>query len=220
MRRRNVEKQENKSYFRNSTPHSAFKAMADLRDAGLREGITEVIATTYSISGEPNAAPVGIHNEAGRYCVALYRGSKTLSNVKATMQLAANVTDDAVLFVRTLLDNPEASDFSRFHGFPVLRNANSWILFRCREIEERADYLLFMLNPLAVAILNKKTCAVNRGLNAVIEAAILASRYDIQISADVRERIKEQIRDYARIVERCGGRSEKEAMRILIQRFV
>ncbi len=194
--------------------------MTDLIEAGLREGISEVIATTQSLSGERNAAPVGIHNESGKYCMELYRGSKTLSNVKATMQLAANVTEDAMLFVKALVGNLAENDFARFHGFPVLIGANSWILFRCRMIAERADYLMFMLTPFAVAIQNKKICGINRGCNAVIEAAVLASRYDIQEEDQDRARIKMQIQDYVRIVDRCGGRREKEAMRILVQHFI
>ncbi len=194
--------------------------MANLVEAGLHEGISEVIATTQSRAGVPNAAPVGIHAESGKYCVELYRGSKTLSNVNTTRKMAANVTEDAVLFVRSLFGNLASSDFSRFLGFPVLSGADSWILFRCRLIAERADYLLFLLTPFAVAVRNKKISAINRGLNAVIEAAILASRYDLQDGARDKTRIKMQIHDYARIVDRCGGRSEKEAMQILLQHLV
>ena len=58
----------------------------NLREAGIGEGISEVIVTTQSVSGVPNAAPIGIiaiTSESGsNFFVRLYRGSKTLSNVQ------------------------------------------------------------------------------------------------------------------------------------------
>lgn len=148
--------------------------------------------------------------------VRLYRGSKTLSNVRETMRLAANVTLDSMFFVRTLFGNLSTGDFSLFHGFPVLKEANSWVLFGCRLIHEGTDSLLFLLSPLAVAIIRASIYAINRGLNAVIEAAILASRYDILESDIEREQMMRKMGDYAEIVEKCGGRREKEAMQLLI----
>ncbi|MCD6211015.1 MAG: DUF447 family protein [Methanophagales archaeon] len=190
--------------------------MNNLVEAGLREGISEVIVTTQSLSGIPNAAPAGILSQGGEYMVRLYRGSKTLSNVRETMRLAANVTLDSMFFVRTLFGNLSTGDFSLFHGFPVLKEANSWVLFGCRLIHEGTDSLLFLLSPLAVAIIRASIYAINRGLNAVIEAAILASRYDILESDIEREQMMRKMGDYAEIVEKCGGRREKEAMQLLI----
>ncbi len=206
--------------------------MEDLTEAGLREGISEVIATTQSRAGIPNAAPVGILNSDGRYHVRLYRGSRTIANVEETRRLAVNVTMDALLFAKTLIGNLSPSDFSLFHGFPVLKEANSWILFRCNQVEEDEDSLLFMLYPLAVAVIRAGICAINRGLNAVIEAAILVSRWrcghvygqgqeqehahphqgeGMQVQMQLA-----RMRDYERIVARCGGRREKEAMQLLM----
>ena len=175
-----------------------------------------MIATTQSLSGTPNAAPVGILSRGSEYRVRLYRGSKTLSNVRETMRLAANVTRDPMFFVRTLFGNLSPGDFSLFHGFPVLKEANSWVLFRCRLVYEGTDSLLFLLSPLAVAIIRAHIYAINRGLNAVIEAAILASRYNIMKSNREREQMMRKMGDYAEIMERCGGRMEKEAIRLLI----
>jgi len=62
----------------------------NLNEAGINEGISEVIVTTKSTSEEPNAAPIGIititsedENE-NKYFLKLYKGSKTLSNVLET----------------------------------------------------------------------------------------------------------------------------------------
>jgi len=191
-----------------------------LKEAGIGEGISEVIVTTQSVSGVPNAAPIGIitaTNEENKYFVKLYKGSKTLSNVQETNKLAANVTDDAVLFVKAAFEHLTETQFTLFNGFPVLKEANSWILFDCAFSEKRSESgnFLFQLTPLAVKTSRKEVKAINRGLNAVIEAAILATRYAItEDERDWAEREK-LMALYARIVEKCGGRREKEALKIL-----
>ncbi|MFZ2071063.1 MAG: DUF447 domain-containing protein [Halobacteriota archaeon] len=196
----------------------------DLKEAGLYEGISEVIATTRSVSGVPNAAPIGIlcREDEGKdaYFVNLYKGSQTLSNVMETGELAANVTDDALLFVKAAFDNLDESHFARFSGFPVLKSAESWIKFECHRIEERADSFLFLLTPLAieqnikvkVKVKVKAARAINRGLNAVIEATILATRYAIAIDEREKDDMNRAIERYTGIVEKCGGHREKEAI--------
>ncbi len=199
------------------------------KEAGIGEGISEVIVTTQSVSGVPNAAPIGIitatnnNNSKGKdenennYFVKLYKGSKTLSNVQETNKLAANVTDDAVLFVKAAFEPLTESQFSLFYGFPVLKEANSWILFDCTFSEKKSESwnFVFQLTPLAVKINRKEVKAINRGLNAVIEAAIIATRYTIMEDGRDRAEREKQMALYARIVEKCGGRREKEALKIL-----
>jgi hypothetical protein len=199
----------------------------DLKEAGIGEGISEVIVTTKSASGEPNAAPIGIititsedENE-NNYFVKLYKGSKTLSNVMETNKLAANVTDDAVLFVKAAFGNLNKAHFSLFSGFPVLKEAISWILFDCAFSEKKSESekFLFQLTPIAVKINRKEVKAINRGLNAVIEAAILATRYAITEDKREKEELKKLMELYASIVEKCGGRREKEALKILHEKL-
>ncbi len=200
-----------------------------LKEAGISEGISEVIVTTQSVSGVPNAAPIGIitatnnNNSKGKdkdennYFVRLYKGSKTLSNVQETNKLAANVTDDAVLFVKAAFEPLTETQFSLFNGFPVLKEANSWILFDCTFSEKKneSENFLFQLTPIAVKTNRKEVKAINRGLNAVIEAAIIATRYAITEDEQDRAEREKLMALYARIVEKCGGSREKEALKIL-----
>ena len=190
-----------------------------LKKAGINEGISEVIVTTKSASEEPNAAPIGIiavtNEDENKYFVKLYKTSKTLSNVQETNKLAANVTDDAVLFVKAAFEPLTETQFSLFNGFPVLKEANSWILFDCAFSEKTRETFVFRLTPRAVKINRKEVKAINRGLNAVIEAAILATRN--AITEDERDRAEREklMALYARIVEKCGSSREKEALEIL-----
>jgi len=198
----------------------------ELKESGVCEGISEVIVTTRSGAGEPNAAPIGIitilnedENE-NKHFVKLYEGTKTLSNVMETNKLAANVSDDAVLFVKAAFENLNEAHLSFFSGFPVLNEANSWIIFKSAFIEKSGESSFFRLTPIAVKINRKEVKAINRGLNAVIEAAILATRYAMAEDKREKEDIEKIMKFYADIVEKCGGRREKEALKILHEKTV
>ncbi|MBA7529625.1 hypothetical protein ES705_21823 [subsurface metagenome] len=95
--------------------------------------------------------------------------------------------------------------------------ANSWIIFDCILIEKNRESgnFLFQLAPIALKINRKEVKAINRGRNAVIEAAILATRYVITADKREKEEIEKMMERYADVVAKCGGRSEKEAFGIL-----
>lgn len=194
----------------------------DIEEAGIGEGISEVIVTTKSAAGMPNAAPIGIlteRDEQGNetnHFVKLYKGSQTLENVLQTNTLAANVTNDAVLFVKTAFGQLNAEAYRpEFGDMPVLKKANAWIVCSTVVREERSDYFRFQVIPRAVKINKKEIRAINRGLNAVIEAAILATRLELAKDEQERKAIRKQLKHFKELVAKCGGSREKEAMRIL-----
>ena len=190
------------------------------QEAGIGEGISEVIVTTKSAAGTPNAAPIGIittadDDGARAHQVKLYRGSQTLANVLETGTLAANVTSDAVLFVETAFDDLPRECFTDFAGLPVLREAASWIIFTSELVEERPQYLRFHLCPQAAKINRKEVKAINRGLNAVIEATVLATRLRIATEKRERQELRQELERCAAIVAKCGGTRENQALAIL-----
>ena len=198
--------------------------MLDLEAAGIGDGISEVIVTTKSAAGKQNAAPIGIISEITEkgersYFVTLYKGSQTLANVLATGRLAANVTTDAVLFVETAFDDLSAACFTEFEGLPVLAEANAWIVFTSELVEEREEYLRFQLCTAAVKINRKEVKAINRGLNAAIEATVLATRLRITTEKREREVQRNELERYAAIVAKCGGPRENQALAILQEKF-
>jgi len=189
----------------------------ELSEFGIGEGISEVIATTQSEKGEPNAAPIGIINRGG-YFVRLYKSSKTLSNVLKTHKIAANVSNDAVLFVISAFKNLSREHFTRFQGFPVLRDADAWVIFKCEPACNGEDFFEFKLEVQAARVNRKGVRAINRGLNAIIEATILATRLKVNendTKEGQKQHILRKIAYYEGIVEKCGGEREKEAMKIL-----
>jgi len=180
-------------------------------DFGIHEGISEVIFTTISSDGIPNAAPMGLHNKDGRLFVRIYN-SKTLENIMSKPVAAANITDDPVLFVQSALSDIGHERFEFIEGFPVLKDAMGWILFNCK-LKNGENISVVELSPIKGKINTRKLKPVNRGFNAVIEASIHATRYVV-----FREqKYLEHIEYYNSIVKKCGGAREKEAMGLLYE---
>jgi len=177
-------------------------------DFGIRDGITEVIATTRSDSGVPNAAPIGIirDGDRNRLCVRLFLGSHTRENAIASGEIVANITRDPVQYVESTFGDLDASAFDFPDGMscPVLKDASAWILFEI----ERLKGNVFELAPVRGVILGTKPFAINRGFNAVIESLVHATRY--QLTGDLK--YLDWIGHYGRIVQVCGGVREKEAI--------
>ena len=194
--------------------------MMDLAAAGIGEGISEVIVTTKSGAGAPNAAPIGLitqrtEADTTSYSVKLYRGSQTLANVLETRTLAANVTDDVVAFVTAAFTDVHAADFTVYEAMPVLKEANAWIIFSVTSEAEYAEYFRFLLRPVRIKITRKVVKAMNRGRNAVLEAAVIATRIHRAQNERAKAEMQEQIKKYRELVKKCGGPREHAAMSIL-----
>lgn len=170
-----------------------------------------MIFTTISPDGVPNAAPMGLHRKGGRLFAKIYH-SKTLDNIMSKPVAAANVTDDPVLFAQSSLSDIEPQRFDFVGDFPVLKDATCWILFDCR-CKKGKNISVVDLNPINGKINQKKIQPINRGFNAVIEASIHATRY----VALREQKYLGCIKYYDTIVQKCGGKREKEAMHLLYE---
>lgn len=182
--------------------------MTKLHNFGIRDGISEVIATTISKERGPNAAPIGIISDDVMH-VKLYPDTHTYSNIMATKKLVANVVSDPLLFVSSALGDLCERDFYIVDGLSVLRCADAWILFKCEE--DKRDSTLIYLHPIRGKVIRKGVRAVNRGVNAVIEATIHVTRY----AATKDKKYLDWIAHYEDVVRKCGGAREKEAMKTL-----
>ncbi len=159
----------------------------------------------------PNAAPMGLHRKNSRLFARIY-SSRTLENIIEKPVLVANIVDDPVLFVKSSLSDLEPERFEFANGFPVLKDALGWILFDC-VCKKGNKISVAELSPVEGRINSKKIQPVNRGFNAVIEAAIHATRY---VSLK-EEKYLECIEYYSSIVQKCGGAREKDAMQLLYE---
>lgn len=192
--------------------------VVDLSSFGIREGISETIVSTGLES--PNAAPIGIIVKGGKPFVRLFKGSHTWANVFKEKHLAANIVYDPLLFVRSTFFDLEPSEFdyvpARGLSFPILKKASAWVVFECININNTGQALVADLIPIEAGFNedNKKDLPVpNRGFNAVLEATVHATRY--KLSGE--EKYLELIRHYETLASKCGGESEKKAMKLLYE---
>ncbi len=190
----------------------------DISSFGIREGISETIVSTGLAF--PNAAPIGIIVKGGRPFVRLFKGTHTWENVLRERYLVANVVYNPLLFVRSTFFDLEPSEFdyvpARGLNFPVLKEAAAWIIFECINLKNTDQALIADLIPVEAGFneANRKELPVpNRGFNAVLEATVHATRY--QLSGD--EKYLKLIRHYESLSSRCGGENEKKAMKLLCE---
>ncbi len=169
---------------------------------GLFEGINEVIGIT---AGEwLNTAPLGIIVGDG-IKVRLY-SNHTRNLLEKSGELFINVIYDPVVFVISAFEDLHEGWFESTEP-PVIKNTLAWVKFSAR-MEGNFAHLEFIQGE----VLRKDIRAINRGFNAVIEAAVHGTRYLLSRNPELRDRILY----YGRIVERCGGKREKEAFDLLL----
>jgi hypothetical protein len=183
-----------------------------LDELGIRDGINEVIATTER-AGKINAAPIGIIRDEDSLYVRLFLGTHTYENVLTKGWFVANITHDAWLFAETALEDLPPEYFTRREDLPVLKDAEAWGLFKCEAFA--SDIIIAKVELVKGEVLRSDFRACNRGANLVIEAAVAATRY-LALRADsyFMELINMQ-----RIINRCGGPREREAMDRLMDRI-
>jgi len=154
---------------------------------------------------------MGIHRENGRLFIRIFN-SNTLTNILANLKAAANMVDDPVLLVKSALSDVEPDRFKFIDGFPVIKKALGWVIFDCT-CRKGENISVVELSPVRGKINRRLIKPVNRGFNAVIEAAIHATRY---VGLKEEEYLR-QIEYCNTIVQKCGGAREKEAMKLMYE---
>jgi hypothetical protein len=183
-----------------------------LDDLGIKEGINEIIATT-EVAGRINAAPIGIIRDEDSLFVRLFLGTHTYENVLTRGWFVANVTHDAWLFAETALEDLAPEYFERKEDLPILKDAEAWGLFKCEAFA--SDIIIGKVELIKGEAIRRDFRACNRGANLVIEAAVAATRYmALRTDSYYIELMKLQ-----RIIDRCGGPREREAMGRLMDRI-
>jgi|Deesub1362A_J573_1020465.scaffolds.fasta_scaffold00063_149 hypothetical protein len=186
-----------------------------LSDLGLKEGINEVIGITHGVlsveSGEfnLNAAPLGliVGDESGIDAEVRLYSNHTRENFERSGELWVNVIHDPVLFVISAFEDPGREWYESLQP-PILKGA----LTVCRfsgKLEKGGRGRVIKLRLEEGKVLKREIRAVNRGFNLLIEALIYATR--LHLNPNYASRILE----LEKIIEKCGGKREKEALLLL-----
>ncbi len=176
--------------------------------------ILETIVTTRAAGrtdGPINFAPMGVEWGEAELVLKPYLETVTFANLMATRQAVVNLTDDVMVFAQAIVSRPQ------FPSVPaavvrgaVLEAACSW-----REVElAQAD-----TSPPRARIVcrvvhrgfRREFLGFNRARNAVLEAAILATRTRLLPIDDILA----QLERLQVPVNKTAGPREREAMALL-----
>ena len=173
--------------------------------------IVETIVTTASPDGRVNFAPMGVEWGEDELVLKPFLETVTFTNLMATRQAVVNLTDDVMCFALGAIASPQfpASPALVVKGV-VLDAACSW-----REVEvidadgtpPRARLVCRVVHRGH----RREFIGFNRARNAVLEAAILATRTRIL----PMERILAQLEALQLPVDKTAGPREREAMDLL-----
>jgi hypothetical protein len=173
--------------------------------------IIESILTTIDAAGESHFAPMGVEWGEQEIVVKPFLETTTFRNLEATGAAVVNLTDDVTLFARAVTEH------ARFPTVPatmvpgvVLEGACSWREIRVRSLDATPPRAR-IVTEVVYRGTRREFLGFNRARNAVLEAAILATRTHLLPEQQIRE-------EFARlqiIVDKTAGPAEREAMALL-----
>jgi hypothetical protein len=179
--------------------------------------IIETLVTTLNEDGSVNIAPMGpqVEEDWERFELRPFHATATFANLKRTGQGIVHITDDVGLIARAatsrLTELPQLVA-GRQVAVPAIGNACRWYEFEVESITELLPRIQVRCRTV-YEHRQRDFLGFNRAKNAVLEAAILATRLDFLPF----EEIDEQFRRFAAIVEKTGGRQEQEAFELLLR---
>jgi uncharacterized protein len=182
--------------------------------------IRETIVTTLNPEGKVHIAPLGLiaepsGTEGDGWIIAPFRPSTTLDNLRANPCAVANFTDDVLIFASCLVGNRDwpTRPASHVPGV-VLQGALAHAELKVVQVEEDEQRPRFHCK-LVYEAAHAPFKGFNRAQNAVIEAAILASRLHML----PREKIEAELGYLQIAVEKTAGPREHEAWRLLVEKI-
>lgn len=168
-------------------------------------GVTESVVTTQQPEGDWNVAALGLH--AGDPVTARTWGdTRTRRNFLRTGEGYVQFTLDPVAFVDAALSIREIES-------PLLEDIDAW----ARVAVDRAGsgesggtaWVDWTLEPVEASVERERVPTVNRGYNAVVEATVAASRFDVDAYDEAA--LRGRLDYFERVARRCGGEREQAA---------
>jgi hypothetical protein len=177
--------------------------------------ILEGLVTTTDPHGAPHLAPMGPIVDAGLTTLLLrpFPTSNTYQNLVRHGEGVFHITDDARLIayaaVGAVKEMPPTNPATAVAGF-VLRDACRAFEYRVKSIDASRERVHITAGVVQRHSL-REFLGFNRAKHAVIEAAILATRFHL-LPAD---EIAAEYKKLRMIVDKTGGDAEHEAMAML-----
>ena len=173
-------------------------------------GVTETVVTTRGPNGRWNVAALGLFGPDGgngRATAITWGNTRTRRNFRREGSGYVQFVTDPVVFVDAALSVVEVDS-------PILESANAWARISVERVGSGIDrgtrWERWAIDPVETAVLEERVPTIDRGVLAVVEASVHASRLGVPgyEDSDLRRRLT----DCAGIVERTGGPRERMAM--------
>lgn len=174
-------------------------------------GVTESLVTTLGPNERWNVAALGLHApDDGPVTARTWGRTRTWRNFSERGEGYVQFTTDPVDFV-------EAAVTVREEVEPVLESTDAWARVEATNVAEGVDgetqWVEWELRPVESAVESQQVPTINRGLNAVVEATVAASRLDVP--AYDRSALLDRLAHLESVVETCGGERERAALAML-----
>ncbi|MFQ5804121.1 MAG: DUF447 domain-containing protein [Candidatus Methylomirabilales bacterium] len=175
--------------------------------------ILESIVITQDENGLPNFAPMGVTFEGDSIFLRPYKETTTYTNLVATGQAVINLTDNVLLFAEGAVGQPQFPTFpaQRVKGL-ILQDACIYYECTTRDLHEEGERARFPCTVLKKGVL-REFIGFNRAKNAVVEAAILATR----VRFLGQEHVLTEFKRLREIVHKTGGEQEHTAFQYLFE---
>lgn len=182
--------------------------------------ILEGIVTTLSVEGALNVAPMGPivspDLDMSGFTLRPFKSSTTHRNLKARGQGVFHVTDNVLLLAQAaigapLVPEPATRPAAKVAG-AILADACRYYEFRVVDVDERDERATIRVETVAEGRI-RDFIGFNRARNAVLEAAILASRVGLIPPAEI-------LAEYDKLsvlVDKTGGTNERAAFDLLAE---
>ncbi|MCP8322153.1 MAG: DUF447 family protein [archaeon] len=193
-----------------------------LSDLGfIKNCVFEVIVSTYGINHVPNAAPMGIMtDDMQRFIMKPYTTSQTYRNIFLQKCAVINIISNSIIYYKTAFKDANPDKRVPIDWFekadlvdaPKLKNADTCIEVKAINIEnkkrDRAKVLCEVVDiSHIINIVPKAYCRANF---ALIESIIHATRINVFLSKDEKEKVEgliKLIKYYDTLVERVAPSS-------------
>jgi uncharacterized protein len=181
--------------------------------------ILEGLVTTIAADDRPHLAPMGptVTPHFDRFTLRPFPTSTTYQNLVRHGEGVLHVTDDVLLLAQAAVgaaELPVVQPAASVRGF-ILANACRYFEFVVRSIDPSEQRVRIEADVVARGTL-RDFFGFNRAKHAVLEAAILATRFTMLPA----HQIDDEFRRLRVIVDKTAGPVEQEAMAFLESRWV
>ncbi len=172
-------------------------------------GVTETLVTTLGPNDRWNVAALGVHAPAESDALATattWGNTRTKRNFHRQGGGVVQFLRDPELFVRGAMEIYEVED-------PVLEAAGAWVEVAVESVAEGSEggttWERWTLEPVDAAVTDRCVPTIDRGLAAVVEATVAASRLDVP--AYDTATLLDRLAYFESVVESAGSPADRRA---------